>query len=335
MNDPNSAQTEPYTGQGSSKSKMWGKVVSNFIGQSSVSVKPNGFMPGSESAAQVITISEEGQLMMERESSLAVPPQAVWLRWVDARIRAWMAVRGSGLGVFHPTDEDFLFFECMADLIVMRYKWLRAVAADMQAGHDTHPWAVVWRYVVMMVQREFAGQPGMGTRLDNQLLEVQGQGAFDEERMLALLVPVDFYCVQRAVQAAEQAAAGAGQAAGGAGQAARGAGVGTGGTGRGGARGRGGQQAQQQLQLQAPPAPRVPPRATPAAPARARPPRPCPLCGSAEHRYHAGDYGHPVGVPITRPCNVSLSDGSECGRLHAWSGPLSSNDSPCRQVGEQ
>ena len=193
MNDPDSAMREPYTGQGASKGEVWSRVVEFHIGQASVSGQPNGFMPGSEPPAQSFTISEGGHLGLAAVSSLAVPPQAVWLRWGDVRIRAWTAVRDSGIGVFDPSHEEFAFFSCMAEVVIMRYKWIRAVAADLQAGFDEHPWAVVWRYLVLTVQREFACQHGFNTRLDKQLLEVQEEEAFDQGQALAGMVPTDCY----------------------------------------------------------------------------------------------------------------------------------------------
>ena len=328
MNDANSAMREPYTGQGSSMGKHWGRVVEYHIEQSSVSVRLNGFMPGSAVREQSFTLSEEGHLMVADSGSLAVPPQATWLRWADTRGRAWKAVRDSEIGVFNPSHEDVTFFVCMADVVIMRYKWLRAVAADLQAGYDAHPWSVVWRYLVLTVQREFVGQPGFSSRLDRQLLEIQAEDAFDQEQALAGLMNYDFYRMQLAEREAgvhAGAQGGAGQLDGGAGQVGD-----RGGNGR--------QQLQQQSQprLPTPQAPQAPPRAPPAAPVR--PPRrqkPCPLCGSLEHTYHAGNYTHLAGMPITRPCTMRLSDDTTCGRLHAYAGPLSSPAAPCRQVGEQ
>ena len=246
MNDPDSAMREPYTGQGASKGEVWSRVVERHIGQASVSGRPNGFMPGSEPPAQLFTISEGGHLGLAAVSSLAVPPQAVWLRWGDVRIRAWTAVRDSGIGVFDPSHEEFAFFSRMAEVAILRYEWLRAVEADLQAGFDEHPWAVVWRYLVLTVQREFACQHGFNTRLDKQLLEVQEEEAFDQGQALAGLVPTDCYRLRLAEQdaglqlgargAARQVAGGARRVAGGAGRGvARGGNV--------------GQQWQQQLQL--------------------------------------------------------------------------------------
>ena len=328
MNDANSAMREPYTGQGSSMGKHWGRVVEHLIGQSSVSVRLNGFMPGSAVRAQQFTVSEEGHLMVADSGSLAVPPQATWLRWVDARIRAWKAVGDSEIGVYNPSHEDFLFFTTMANVVIMRYKWLRAVAADLQAGYDCHPWSVVWRYLVLTVQREFMGQPGFSSRLDRQLLEIQEEDAFDQEQALAGLMNYDFYRMQLAEREAGLQVGGqggVGQLDGDAGQA-------------GGRGGNGGQRVQSQLLPQplAPQAPQAPPRAPAAAPAR--PPRrqkPCPLCGSQEHTYYAGHYTHLAGMPITKPCSMRLSDDTTCGRLHAYAGPLASPAAPCRQVGEQ
>ena len=182
---------------------------------------------------------------------------------------------------------------------------------------------------MLTVQREFAGQPGFNSRLDMQLLEIQAEDEFvDQEHALAGLMYYDFY----RMQLAEREAGVQGGVQGGAGQL-------VGGAGQGGARGgNGGQQSQPQLQpqLQTPQAPQAPPRALPAAPVRpVRQQKPCPLCGSMEHMYHAGNYTHPAGVPITRPCTMRLSDGTTCGRLHAYTGPLSSPSAPCRQVGEQ
>ena len=239
MNDPDSAMREPYTGQGASKGEVWSRVVEFHIGQASVSGQPNGFMPGSEPPAQSFTISEGGHLGLAAVSSLAVPPQAVWLRWGDVRIRAWTAVRDSGIGVFDPSHEEFAFFSCMAEVVIMRYKWIRAVAADLQAGFDEHPWAVVWRYLVLTVQREFACQHGFNTRLDKQLLEVQEEEAFDQGQALAGLVPTDCYRLRLAERDAGLQIGARGavrQVAGGAGRVvARG--------------GDAGQQWQQQLQL--------------------------------------------------------------------------------------
>ena len=239
MNDPDSAMREPYTGQGASKGEVWSRVVEFHIGQASVSGQPNGFMPGSEPPAQSFTISEGGHLGLAAVSSLAVPPQAVWLRWGDVRIRAWTAVRDSGIGVFDPSHEEFAFFSCMAEVVIMRYKWIRAVAADLQAGFDEHPWAVVWRYLVLTVQREFACQHGFNTRLDKQLLEVQEEEAFDQGQALAGMVPTDCYRLRLAERDAGLQIGARGavrQVAGGAGRVvARG--------------GDAGQQWQQQLQL--------------------------------------------------------------------------------------
>ena len=328
MNDANSAMREPYTGQGSSMGKHWGRVVEYHIGQSSVSVRLNGFMPGSAVRAQQFTVSEEGHLMVADSGSLAVPPQATWLRWVDTRIRAWVAVRDSEIGVFHSSHEDFLYYTTMANVVIMRYMWLRAVAADLQAGYDSHPWSVVWRYLVLTVQREFMGQPGFSTRLDRQLLEIQEEDAFDQEQALAGLMNYDFYRMRLAEREAGVQVGGQG-----------GAGQLDGGVGRIGSRGgNGGQQVQSQPLPQPPTsqAPQAQPRASPAAPARpARRQRPCPLCGSREHSYHQGNYTHLEGMPITQPCTMRLSDGTTCGRLHAYAGPLSSPAAPCRQVGEQ
>ena len=239
MNDPDSAMREPYTGQGASKGEVWSRVVEFHIGQASVSGQPNGFMPGSEPPAQSFTISEGGHLGLAAVSSLAVPPQAVWLRWGDVRIRAWTAVRDSGIGVFDPSHEEFAFFSCMAEVVIMRYKWIRAVAADLQAGFDEHPWAVVWRYLVLTVQREFACQHGFNTRLDKQLLEVQEEDAFDQGQALAGMVPTDCYRLRLAERDAGLQIGARGavrQVAGGAGR----------GVARGGDAG---QQWQQQLQL--------------------------------------------------------------------------------------
>ena len=239
MNDPDSAMREPYTGQGASKGEVWSRVVEFHIGQASVSGQPNGFMPGSEPPAQSFTISEGGHLGLAAVSSLAVPPQAVWLRWGDVRIRAWTAVRDSGIGVFDPSHEEFAFFSCMAEVVIMRYKWIRAVAADLQAGFDEHPWAVVWRYLVLTVQREFACQHGFNTRLDKQLLEVQEEEAFDQGQALAGMVPTDCYRLRLAERDAGLQIGARGavrQVAGGAGR----------GVARGGDAG---QQWQQQLQL--------------------------------------------------------------------------------------
>ena len=246
MNDPESAMREPYTGQGASKGEVWSRVVECHIGRASVSGRPNGFMPGSEPPAQSFTISEGGHLVLAAVSSLAVPPQAVWLRWGEVRIQAWTAVRDSGVGVFDPSHEEFAFFSCMADVVIMRYKWLRAVALDLQAGFSEHPWEVVWRYLVLTVQREFACQLGFSTRLDKQLLEVQEEEAFDQDHALARLVPIDYYRLRLAEREAggQIGAQGAArQVAGGEGQVAGGAGLGV---ARGG---EAGQQWQRQSQL--------------------------------------------------------------------------------------
>jgi len=237
-------------------------------------------------------------------------------------------VGDSEIGVYNPSHEDFLFFTTMANVVIMRYKWLRAVAADLQAGYDCHPWSVVWRYLVLTVQREFMGQPGFSSRLDRQLLEIQEEDAFDQEQALAGLMNYDFYRMQLAEREAGLQVGGqggVGQLDGDAGQA-------------GGRGGNGGQRVQSQLLPQplAPQAPQAPPRAPAAAPAR--PPRrqkPCPLCGSQEHTYYAGHYTHLAGMPITKPCSMRLSDDTTCGRLHAYAGPLASPAAPCRQVGEQ
>ena len=327
MNDPNSAMREVYTGQGSSVNKTWGRVVEHHIGQRSVSERVNGLMPGTNARQQAFQLSEEGFLVVADSGSLAVPSQAVWIRWMSTRSRTWKAAPKSGIDVFDPSHPQFEFFSTMAKVIVMRYRWLRAVAADMQQGFDAHPWSVVWRYLVLTVQRDFASQPGFTSRLDRQLLEILEEDAFDQDQSLAILVPYDYY----RMQLAEREAGVQSGINGGAGQLAGGA-LGSGVASR--------QQSQQQVQSQppAPPAPQTPARgaqASVAAPARQPRQKPCPLCGSLEHKYHAGNYGHPAGVAITKPCTQTLSDGTACGRLHAYAGPLSSSTGPCRKVGEQ
>ena len=227
----------------------------------------------------------------------------------------------SGLGVFDPDHDDYRYFVGLAHLIVHRYFYLVECAKKLQTGRHAVSWEVAWRYITAYIEEHFAGVLPTDSVLDLQLMSISEDDSFRRNILVAALVQIDPYMLQKAKEAAMTAA---GRASGaGVARAAPtsevtveavaarvvaimqepGRGGGTGGAGGGGGA------------RQAP---------APAAGARKK----CPLCLSSEHVYHAGNYGHKDNMAITQACTKPVADGTQCGLKHAYTGPLMS---PCRE----
>ena len=308
---------EPYHGQGAAQGKVYGSKVTYLIGVASVSVAAPNFGPDSKPQQQGFTL-ENGQFVAVQAGSLATPLQHAWANYADAAMRIWEQAKTSGLGVFDPAHEHYDYHVMVADLIIMRYRYLLELASKLQQGRQAVSWDVAWRYITLFISEEWAGVTTTDSDLDRWLLDVDELDVHRRSLKVAATVKLDPY----RLQVAKDGAVAAGRGAGGvtsrqvtmadlescvaklvaAASAANRGGVSDGAGSGGAARQKVGQ---------------------PADGGKKR----CPLCLSTEHVYHAGNYGHKEGMKITQPCTKVMSDGLPCGKKHAFTGPL---QTPCR-----
>ena len=311
---------EPMHGQGLAMGTVHAKKVTMVLGCGSVSSTVPTFDPESKVKQKGFTLVD-GKIEAEEAASLDTPLQYTWFTFVDGMTRLWIRVADSGLGVFDPDHDDYKYFVGLAHLIVHRYFYLVECAKKLMTGRHAVSWEVAWRYITAYIAEFFAGVLPTDSVLDLQLMNISEDDSFRRNMLVAALVKIDPYMLQKAKEAAMTAvgrASGAGVARAAPTSevtveavAARvvaimqepGRGGGTGGAGGGGGA------------RQAP---------APAAGARKK----CPLCLSSDHVYHAGNYGHTAKMAITQACTKPVADGTQCGLKHAYTGPLLT---PCRE----
>ncbi len=312
---------ECYHGQGEAQGSVHAKKVTLVLGCSSVSSQPQTYDPESKVRQRGFKL-EDGQMVAVEASSLATPLQHTWVTYVDGAIRLWTRVANSGFGVFNPEHEHHEYHMAVAHLIVLRYFYLLELAKKLQQGRQAVHWEVAWRYITAFIAENFTGVLALDSSLDLQLLNISEEDGYRRDIKVAAAIKIDHYLLCTAKEAA-LAAANRSTGSGGdravtqadlestivrvlstwANGARLGGAGGTAGGGDGARSGTAGATTSKKK---------------------------CPLCLSAEHVYHAGNYGHKEGMKITQACTKVMSDGAPCGLRHAFTGPL---QSPCRMAG--
>ena len=265
------------------------KQMTRLIGAERVDlVVRNRDCPEEEGLEQTMKLGELEVSVTQKGKK--VPDRLTVVRFFGYARHEWEDYRVCGQSVYAEGHPDFAFFQIMSTMIAARFYFLELMAVHLGSEGGLE-WGVVWRYLTMFTDRHFFGTAlESGSMLDDRIYTAYADPTHRDTRLGVLAgESVQPLLLDRAksLGLAESALAGRGQW----GQKAVGAGGGL------------------------------------AKEVAGTLPKSCVLCGSLSHQYTQGSYGHLAEHKITVTCPLTLSDGSPCGGLHAFSGPLKS---PCR-----
>jgi hypothetical protein len=98
---------------------------------------------------------DDSEWVVDLEYTRTVPQQGIWEKYVDYRMEFWGSVLESDSDVYHQAHVDYSYFYAMANVVILRYRLLLALARVLIVEHHLE-WAVVWRVLCAHVTRGFS-----------------------------------------------------------------------------------------------------------------------------------------------------------------------------------
>jgi hypothetical protein len=159
-------------GDRNAPNSMWAILVENFtgmvlspafqrartqaaVGADSVdAVRANPLYPR---VGRFVTLlgEDDSYWCVDLDYTRTVPRQEIWEKYVGHRMEFWGRVLESDSDVYHQAHVDYAYFHAMANVVILRYRLLLALAQVLIVEHHLE-WGVAWRVICTQVSRGFA-----------------------------------------------------------------------------------------------------------------------------------------------------------------------------------